>query len=147
MWRELLSTSAPVSTWVLRLMIGAVFVSEGLQKFLFPDILGAGRFARIGLPNPETLAHLVGVVEVLAGTALLLGLLTRLATVPLIATMLVALATTKWPILVSRGVWAAAHESRTDWSMLLGCVFLLINGAGRWSVDHRLSRRREAPDR
>ena len=44
MWRRLVSTSAPAATIVVRLMVGAVFVSEGIQKFLFPDALGAGRF-------------------------------------------------------------------------------------------------------
>jgi putative oxidoreductase len=70
----------------------------------------------------------------------LLGLGTRFAAVPLIVVMCVALATTKWPILVDRGFWAAAHEARTDWSMLLGSLFVLIEGAGRWSVDAKLSR-------
>lgn len=147
MHRTLMATAAPASTWLIRLMVGAVFVSEGLQKFLFPDSIGAGRFARIGLPAPEMLALFVGSVETLAGTAMLVGVWTRVAAVPLIVTMLVALASTKWPILMERGFWAAAHEARTDWSMLLGCVFLLINGAGPWSVDHRVSARPRVVDR
>jgi uncharacterized membrane protein YphA (DoxX/SURF4 family) len=70
----------------------------------------------------------------------LLGLGTRLAAVPLITIMCVALGSTKWPILMDRGFWAAAHESRTDWSMLLGSLFLLLEGAGPWSMDAKLSR-------
>jgi uncharacterized membrane protein YphA (DoxX/SURF4 family) len=144
MLRRLLVTSAPPATILIRLMVGAVFISEGIQKFLFPAQIGSGRFAKIGLPNPELLAPLVGSVEIAAGTLVLLGLATRLAAIPLIVIMCVALASTKWPILLDKGIWAAAHESRTDWSMLLGSLFLLIEGAGLRSIDAKVSRARRS---
>ena len=140
MLRRLLTTTAPATIVLIRLMIGAVFISEGIQKFLYPDQIGSGRFAKIGLPAPDILGPFVGTVEITAGTLVLLGLGTRLAVIPLIVIMCVALATTKWPILREGGFWAAAHEARTDWSMLLGSVFLLIQGAGVWSVDANLSK-------
>jgi uncharacterized membrane protein YphA (DoxX/SURF4 family) len=121
-------------------MVGAVFLSEGIQKFLYPDQIGSGRFAKIGLPAPDILGPFVGSVEITAGTLVRLGVGTRLAAVPLIVIMCVALATTKWPILVDRGFWAAAHEARTDWAMFLGSVFLLIQGGGLWSIDAKLSK-------
>jgi uncharacterized membrane protein YphA (DoxX/SURF4 family) len=133
--KRLISTSAPASVILIRLMVGAVFVSEGIQKFLFAAEVGAGRFAKIGIPSPEIIAPLVGGVEIVCGSLVLLGLLTRLSTVPLIIVMLTAIATTKMPILMSDGFWKMAHESRTDWSMLLGLTFLLIVGAGPWSLD------------
>jgi uncharacterized membrane protein YphA (DoxX/SURF4 family) len=142
MMQRLAMTTAPRATLLIRLLVGAVFVSEGIQKFLFPGQLGAGRFAKIGLPWPEILGPFVGGVEVLAGSLVLLGLATRLAALPLLAVMGVALATTKWPMLQERGFWVAAHESRTDWSMTLGALFLLIAGAGPWSADAWRSRRR-----
>jgi putative oxidoreductase len=138
MLKRLLKTDAPGVTLLIRLMVGAVFVSEGVQKFLFPDRLGVGRFTKIGLPAPDVLAPFVGAVEIICGALLLLGLATRLAALPLLAVMAVALTTTKWPILMTQGFWAAAHEARTDWSMTLGGLFLLIVGAGRWSLDARL---------
>lgn len=141
MMRRLFEASGPRSVVLVRMIVGAVFLSEGIQKFLFPRELGAGRFERVGLPLPEVLGPLVATVETAAGALVLLGLATRLAAIPLLAIMVVALATTKWPILVERGFWSAAHESRTDWSMLLGSLFLLIVGAGPWSLDARLSRR------
>ena len=141
MLQRLLSTNAPAATALIRAMVGAVFLSEGIQKFLFPDQLGAGRFLKIGLPSPEVLGPFVGSVEIIAGALVLIGLGTRLAAVPLLVIMSVALATTKWPMLVERGFWFAAHEARTDWSMFLGSLFLLIEGAGPWSADSRLSRR------
>ena len=131
------STVAPASTLLIRLMAGLVFLSEGIQKFLSPSDIGAGRFAKIGLPSPEALAAVVGVTEIVCGTFVVLGLFTRLASIPLILIMLVAISSTKVPILHDSGFWKMAHESRTDFSMLLGSLFLLINGAGKWSVDAR----------
>jgi putative oxidoreductase len=138
--KRLISTSAPAAVLLIRLMVGAVFVSEGIQKFLFPADVGAGRFAKIGFPSPELIAPFVGSFEIACGILLLLGLLTRLAAVPLIVVMLTAIATTKIPILMNDGFWKMAHEARTDWSMLLGLIFIFIVGAGRWSLDALLSR-------
>lgn len=142
MWRTLIQTTAPRAVVLIRLLIGAVFLSEGIQKFLFPDQLGVGRFLKIGLPMPEVLGPFVGTFEIVCGSLVLLGLLTRLAVIPLLAIMAVALTTTKWPMLAAQGFWHMAHESRTDWSMTLGALFLLIVGAGAWSIDARLATRR-----
>ena len=142
MWKRLTSSNAPAAVVLIRLMVGAVFVSEGLQKFLFPDQLGAGRFLTIGLPMPELLGPFVGTFEIVCGSLVLLGVLTRLAVIPLLVIMAVALTTTKWPMLNAQGFWHMAHETRTDWSMSLGSLFLLIVGAGPWSLDARLQPRR-----
>ncbi len=132
----------------VRLLVGLVFLPEGLKKFLFPEQWGAGRFARIGFPAPDVLAHLVGAVEITCAVLLLLGLLTRLAAVPLVGVMLVALATTKVPLLwrattVSArvGFWSMQAESRTDWAMLMGAIFLLLAGPGSISLDAVRARR------
>lgn len=139
--QKLSVSQAPAAVILIRLIVGAVFLSEGIQKFLFADALGVGRFTKIGIPAPEILAPFVGVCEIVCGLLLLAGLLTRLAAIPMIINMLVAISTTKIPILLRSGFWAAAHESRTDFSMLLGSLFLLFVGAGPWSLDARLSRR------
>jgi chromate transport protein ChrA len=96
-------------------------------------------WAKIGLPSPEFLAPFVGFFGIGCGVLVLLGLATRLAAIPLIIDMLVAIATTKFPILREKGLWAAAHEARTDWAMLLGSLFLQFAGAGPWSVDAWMS--------
>jgi uncharacterized membrane protein YphA (DoxX/SURF4 family) len=142
MWNTLARTSAPSATILIRLIVGAVFLSEGIQKFLFPGQLGAGRFLTIGLPMPELLGPFVGTFEVACGSLVLLGFATRLAVIPLLAIMAVALATTKWPMLADQGFWYMAHESRTDWSMTLGSLYLLIVGAGPWSLDALIVSRR-----
>lgn len=121
-------------------MVGSVFLSEGIQKFLFPELRGVGRFERIGLPEPEFLGYFVGSFETLCGALILLGLLTRLAAVPLIIIMLVAIATTKTEVLANEGLWPMLHGSRTDWSMLLGSIFLLIKGGGKWSADRAIQK-------
>jgi uncharacterized membrane protein YphA (DoxX/SURF4 family) len=118
-------------------MVGAVFLSEGIQKFIFADELGAGRFEKIGLPNSNFLGPFVGSFEIAGGIIILLGLLKRLAAIPLITIMLVAMVTTKTEVLANEGFWEMMHGSRTDWAMLLGNIFLLIKGGGRWSVDYQ----------
>ena len=146
MFKRLVATNAHPAVILVRLLVGAVFLSEGIQKFLFPDDLGVGRFIKIGIPRPEVMASFVGVVEIVCGALLILGLLTRLAAIPLIIDMLVALTTTKIPILRDKGFWSMAHEARTDYCMLLGSIFLLIVGAGAWSLDARLMTKRAGRD-
>ena len=134
------ASTAPKATLLIRVLVGWVFLAEGIQKFLFPESLGVGRFAKIGIPDPSFSAPFVGGVEILFGMLIIAGLLTRIAAIPLLIDISVAIATTKIPLLLDKGFWAAAHEARTDLSMLLGLLFLLIDGAGPLSVDHRLSR-------
>jgi putative oxidoreductase len=138
MFEKIIKTDNSKTTILIRLIVGAVILSEGIQKFVFPAIRGTGRFEKIGLPMPEFLGSFVGAFEILCGALILLGLLTRLASIPLIIIMLVAIATTKVEILANQGFWEMLHASRTDWSMLLGSIFLLIKGGGFWSFDNKL---------
>ena len=132
-----LDTNAPRATILIRALVGGVFLAEGIQKFLFPAALGVGRFTKIGIPAPQFFAPFVGVVEILCGALLIVGLFTRLATIPLIIDISVAIATTKVPMLFRAGFWATVHEARTDYCMLLGLVFLLLVGSGPFSIDQR----------
>ena len=148
---KLLGTTAPAAVVIIRLMVGGIFLSEGIQKFLYPAELAAGRFAKIGIPWPELMGPFVGGVEVVCGLLVLIGLVTRPAVVPLIITMCVALVSIKVPILLGQeflgfalrplpryGFWSMMHESRNDICMLLGSIFLLVVGAGKWSLDRML---------
>lgn len=137
---KLLSTTAPKAVILIRLVVGWVFLSEGVQKFLFPAALGVGRFAKIGIPDPQFTAPFVGFCEILFGALLIIGLLTRLATIPLLCVISVAIWTTKIPMLAKQGFWAMVHEARTDFCMLFGLIFLLIVGAGTLSLDASLQR-------
>jgi putative oxidoreductase len=146
------ATQAPAAVALVRLMVGTVFFEEGIQKFLFPAVLGAGRFEKIGIPWPEVMGPFVGTVEIVCGLLLVLGWLTRLATLPLLVNISVAILSTKIAILLGHGFWnfslsplprygflSMMHEARTDFCMLLGLLFLAIVGAGRCSLDARLS--------
>ena len=151
-WRKLLASDAPPAVFLVRLLIGGVFLSEGIQKFLFADTLGTGRFVKLGIPAPQIMGPFVGTVEIVCGMLVLLGLFTRLATIPLLITIFVALLSTKLPVLLghpvlgfslpklaSYGFWSMLHEGRADFSMLLCLLFLLIVGAGSRSLDARLT--------
>lgn len=152
--RKLISTTASGWTILIRLLVGlVVFLPEGIQKLAFADILGAGRFAKIGIPYAQVMGPFVGIIEITCGTLIIVGLLTRLAAIPLIFVMIVALVSTKLPILLGHevgmfslpdlkryGFWSAQHEARADLTMLLGCIYLLIEGGGRWSIDAKLGR-------
>jgi uncharacterized membrane protein YphA (DoxX/SURF4 family) len=122
---------------LLRLLVGWVFLSEGIQKFLFPAALGAGRFAKIGIPASQITGPFVGVVEIVCDALLIAGLFTTLAAVPLLIDIAVAIATTKIPILIKQGFWAGMHEARTDFCMLVGLIAIVLLGAGDLSLDER----------
>jgi len=127
-----------ISVLLIRCITGMVFISEGMQKFLFPDALGIGRFIRIGIPFPDVLAPFTASVEIICGLLILAGLFTRYAAIPLVIVMLVAIMSTKFPILISKGFWAMAHEARTDFLMLAGMISLLLTGGGSYALDHKL---------
>lgn len=132
-------------------MVGVVFLSEGIQKFLFPAVRGGGRFEKMGFPNPEFFGNFVGALEVVCGALLLLGFFTRGTALSMFINMTVAVVVTKIPIafgesfgpfvlreLNSYGFWPMMHEIRTDFAMWLGSLFLLIKGGGQWSIDRKI---------
>jgi putative oxidoreductase len=133
---------APAAVILIRFLAGGVFFAEGVKKFLFPAQWGAGRFTHIGIPWPETLGPFVGGVEVVCGMLLIWGLFTRLASIPLLIDISVAILTTKIPILLKSGFWSMEDPARTDYSMLMSLLFLLSAGAGKWSLDRLFTRSR-----
>lgn len=152
--RRAMRTDSSPWTLAIRLAVGLVFLPEGIQKLAFPEILGAGRFLRIGIPYAEVAGPFVGWIELVCGLLVLLGLATRAAAVPLIVTMLVAIVATKIPIWLGEdwlifnvrdlsryGFWSFMHETRTDWAMLTGSLYLLGVGGGRWSLDGIIAQR------
>lgn len=124
-----------------RFPVGMIFLVEGILKFHLPEEFGVGRFARIGIPLPHFFAPFDGVFEIVCGILLLLGLLTRFAVIPMIINMLVAIYTTKLPVLAKEGFWKMAHAALLDYAMLFGLISILIAGAGTWSLDERLEHR------
>jgi uncharacterized membrane protein YphA (DoxX/SURF4 family) len=120
---------------IIRLIPGIVFLLEGIQKFLYPHELGVGRFNAIGISHADFWASFVGIVEILFGSLLIIGVYTRLATIPLLFDMAVAFVYTKWPILVNKGFFPMFHEYRVDFAMTGLLIYLLIYGGRIGSSD------------
>jgi len=135
------STEAPRSVLLVRIAVGLIFSTQGVLKYIDPN-MGVVRFTRIGFPHPYFTAHFVGTFEVLCGLLLLLGLGTRLVSIPLQIVIMTAIATTKVPELfrASQGFWYMVSDARTDFAMFCCLVFLISLGGGSWSLDARLAK-------
>ena len=147
--------SGPRATMVIRLMAGGVFFWEGILKFVYVN-QGVGRFTKLGMPFPVFTASFVGGLEIVGGIMLMLGLSTRLITIPFIIEMLVAILSTKPrlflgtlplpppPVPPQVGIWAVLHEVRSEYAQIMSSIFLLISGPGPWSLDASLLSGEEA---
>ena len=141
--RRIALSNAPPATLFVRSIVGAVFLLEGILKFVNPQELGVGRFIKIGIPYPSFFAPFDGAFEIGCGLFLILGLMTRLSSIPMIINMIVAITSSKIPLLLNEGFLKAAHEARLDFTMLLGCIFLLLVGGGPLSLDSLIAARTE----
>lgn len=150
MQKKILHTDHSKTTILIRFMVGSIFLSEGIQKFLYSAQRGVGRFESMGFPAPDFFGNFVGVFEILAGISILAGLFTRIGAFTTFFIMSIAIIVTKIPIgfsesfgpfvlreLSTYGFWSMAHEMRTDWAMWLGSLFLMIKGGGKWSLDSK----------
>jgi len=138
--------SGPRATTVIRMMAGGVFFWEGILKFVYAN-QGVGRFTKLGMPMPETLAPAIAVLEIVGGLALIAGFLTRPFALLFIGEMIVAILSTKIsmylgtsplplpPVPPQIGIWAVLHEVRSEYAQIMSCIFLLISGPGPWSLD------------
>jgi putative oxidoreductase len=134
---RILTTESSGSIFFIRLMVGVIFLSEGIQKFVNPFDLGSGHFLRMGLPMPELSAYVTGIVEIACSVFVLAGLYTRLATIPLLIITIFSLVAIQLPLMIDKGLWGMLHAARVDWCMLLGNCYLLMKGGGCWSLDRK----------
>jgi putative oxidoreductase len=120
----------------IRLAVGLIFVTQGILKFIDPK-MGVIRFTRIGFPHPAFTAHFVGTFEIVCGLLVLAGLVARIASIPLLIVILTAIGTTKIPELFNpaQGFWFMVSDARTDFAMTMCLIFLIVVGAGAWSLD------------
>jgi putative oxidoreductase len=153
-WFSFPPVEGPAATLFLRLMAGGVFFWEGILKFVYPN-QGLGRFTKLGFPIPEVMANFVGTTEIVGGLLILLGLGTRFIALYFISEMLVAIVSTKISLYLGTsplplpaappkiGFWAVLHEIRSDYAQLLTCLFLLVEGPGKKSLDATIIRIRK----
>lgn len=147
-------TTGHPAIFLVRLLAGGVFLSEGILKFVYAN-QGVGRFTKLGFPLPLFTASFVGGLEIVGGVLLIAGLLTRAVAIPFVVEMIVATLSTKIALYLGTsplplppappvvGFWAVMHETRSEYAQLLTSLFLVIVGPGLWSLDHRLRRARE----
>lgn len=154
-WFQFPPVTGKSSIIIIRLMAGTVFFFEGILKFVYAN-QGVGRFTKLGFPLPETTAHLIATGEIIGGLLLIFGLFTRFVAFYFIIQMIVAVLSTKISLYLGNsplpmpavapkiGIWAFEHESRSDYAQIMACLFLLVEGAGRMSIDFIISASKKA---
>lgn len=121
---------------MIRIAAGLIFLTQGILKFTDPK-MGVLRFARIGFPHPLFTAHFVGVFEIVCGTLVLAGWMTRWAVIPLLIIISTAIVATKLPELSrpAQGFWFMVSDARADFAMFCSLLFLLLAGPRAISMD------------
>ena len=132
------------SILLIRLAVGLIFFTQGILKYIDPH-MGVIRFTKIGFSHPDFLAHFVGAFEITCGVLVLVGLWTRLASIPLLIVISTAIASTKVPELFrsNQGFWFMVSDARTDFAMLCCLLFLILSGGGTWAFDARHAQERK----
>jgi putative oxidoreductase len=124
-----------------RLVIGAIFVPTGWGKLHnLPDVVAF--FRELGIPYAELQAPFVSSIELVCGALVLVGLTTRLAALPLIGTMVVAIVTAVWPALDT----ARELFGKEELHYLVLLAWLAVSGPGALALDALLVRQLAAPD-
>ena len=132
-------TNTDLGLAVLRVITGTIFIAHGAQKLFVYGFDGvAGGFAQMGVPFPAVVGPMVGLLEFFGGLALITGLLTRLAGAGLAINMLGAFLIVHLPA----GFFL---PNGYEFVMLLAASTsaLALTGAGRYSIDAVIGRRRE----
>jgi putative oxidoreductase len=132
--------SHALGTTLLRLIVGTTFIAHGSQKLLSFGVGGtAGFLGSLGVPMANVMAPVLIATEVGGGILLLLGLLTRYVSIPLLFTMVVAIAT----VHLQHGFFLPQGY---EFALLLavGLVTLALQGSGAFALDNAIGRRRLA---
>ena len=145
MFRKLFNTDNSTATAILRLVTGIVFFAHGAQKMLgwfggygFTGTMG---FFTGTMHIPAPLAFLAIAAEFFGGLGLILGFLTRIAAFGIAVNMLVAIATVHSAFGFFMN-WSGAQKGEGfEYHLLVLAItaFLMIRGAGAFSVDHAIA--------
>lgn len=141
--RRLILSVAGKLTWLpptlARVTVGWLFLNTGWGKLThLPDIVNY--FRQLGIPMPEFQAPLAASAEFICGTLILVGLGTRLACVPLIITMIVAILTARKDDY--EGI--ASLFGFVEYLYIVLFVWLGVAGAGPLSLDRLIAPRLES---
>lgn len=136
---QILKTDQDSKIVFIRLIVGTIFIFEGILKYKMLEWLGPGRFTEIGFHHAFFWAYFTGAFEIICGSLVLFGFYTRLAAVPLFIIMIVAFFTVKLPLIWNQGFWTFIHDDTTEFSLTILLFLLLYYGGGRWSVDRKLA--------
>lgn len=131
---RLLTRAQPVLLLIVRLYWGYQFFLAGRGKLLNIERT-AGFFESLNIPLPLANAYLAGATECFGGLLLLLGCASRVTTIPLIFTMLVAYATAHAQELRSLFSHPDAFVTAPPFLFLLAATLVLVFGPGRFSID------------
>jgi putative oxidoreductase len=124
---------------VLRLAFGAIFIAHGAQKvFVFGFVGVGGSFAEMGVPMAEIVGPIVGLLELIGGALLVLGLGTRIVGILLAVDMIVASILVHLP----SGIFASEGGYELTLALAAASLALALTGAGKFSIDAFLARRR-----
>jgi uncharacterized membrane protein YphA (DoxX/SURF4 family) len=139
---NILNTANDSKLIFARVATGLIFLSEGIQKYLIVSMIGPAYFKEIGFGHPLFWAHFTGAFEISCGILILIGLITRIASIPLLIIMIAAFFTTKLPLLLNSGFLTFAHEYRIDFALTMLLLLQIIYGGGKWSADLKISQRK-----
>lgn len=135
MLKKLRKTDQSPSTVLIRLMVGVIFLLDGLQNLAFPLLYASEKLEKIGIQAAEYHDFILGGVEIAFSLLIIFGLYTRLAAISLIMIICFVIVTTKFPRFNEEGIWEGLEANRNEYAIFLGCVFLFIKGGGKWSLD------------
>lgn len=139
---------APAAPVILRLVVGSVMALHGWQKLteMGPAAFGEGMVAELGIPAPVLVGWVITLVELIGGSFLIVGFLTRISAVAVTVVLLGATLLVKPDLGLIAPMGSMLPGAELDLSLIAGALGVLILGPGKPSVDHAVRIESSVPD-
>lgn len=139
---------APAAPVVLRLVVGTVMAVHGWQKLteMGPATFGAGMVAELGIPAPVLVGWLITLVELIGGSLLVIGLLTRISAAAVTVVLVGAAILVKPDLGLIAPMGSMLPGAELDLALIAGAVGVLLLGPGKPSVDHAVGIESTVPE-